>query len=486
MGGREGPRASFRLLQPHDPGAHAEREKAAHDARPRTRARSRGCASASSPRPSGSSRPSSRPTPASTSTTTCAASRSRRRAIAARCSTCASNWPRRPSTGHARSGSSPCSTGSQAGGPRSCRRCTTRSVTASARCGSHSPCSTSKPTPRLGPKSPQNPTVTTPHAGRSACSAARRSTPPHAARTWSGTRYTERPACSRIRPSFRAAPRRDPPRRFDTPAGIRRRPRAFRHPPGAVAAPAFRGRPRRAPGAAARRGLARRERERRVRHRHRGRPRPLPRSDGEHRRRTANGDAGEHTRQGRRRGESVRAGSCPRPDPTRPRPGRVVRGDPRPARHDEDGTGAHRARESGRVRLLPADVTARRVHPQPDPHDRFRRVEPPGQSRAALSRGCAHRCELPVRAAAAALRSISRHWATPTNYTLAATSIPRPSPTSTRSPPISRRGSTSFSNSPDSCYCRASGPETSTTSNHSSASGSRHEGCAHWLASSTT
>ena len=55
------------------------------------------------------------------------------------------------------------------------------------------------------------------------------------------------------------------------------------------------------PALQARRGRARRQRQRRVRHRYRGRPRPLPRSDGEHRRRTADGDAGEHTRQGRRR-----------------------------------------------------------------------------------------------------------------------------------------------------------------------------------------
>ena len=133
VGGREGPRAPLRLLQPHDPRSRARREAAAPDARPRARRDSRGCAQRVVSPPLRLVPPEFADDPASTSTTTCAASRSRRRATCARCSTCASNSPRVRSTGRARCGSSRVHRRARrTAGPRSCRRSTTRSATVSA------------------------------------------------------------------------------------------------------------------------------------------------------------------------------------------------------------------------------------------------------------------------------------------------------------------------------------------------------------------
>ena len=147
VGGREGPRASFRLLQPDDPRTLARRRSHPADVGPRRRRD---------------------PPPRSTGRERAAADRAarvRRRPHArsqrarpprrvpgsgptARCSTSAARSPSNRSTARVRSGSSRSSKGSTAGGPACCRRSITRSPTASAACASRSRSSTSNPTRR--------------------------------------------------------------------------------------------------------------------------------------------------------------------------------------------------------------------------------------------------------------------------------------------------------------------------------------------------
>ncbi len=182
MGGREGPRASFRLLQPHDPRPRARREAACARRSIVRSPRSPAAAARRRRAASGSSRPSSRPTRASTSTTTCGASRCRRRATrvgARRVRATRRELPRpvAPAVGvhvdrRARR---------RAGRARS-RRSTTRSATVSAALKLSLALLDLEPDPApSAAKSPQNPTVTTPARGPLDVLRGAASTPPHAA-----------------------------------------------------------------------------------------------------------------------------------------------------------------------------------------------------------------------------------------------------------------------------------------------------------------
>ena len=100
VGGREGPRASLRLLQPHDPRARPDDDRIAATRSPGRSPRSPACGSGSSARRCGSCRPSSPTTRRSISTRTCDVRRGRRRpATTARCSTSADRSPSSRSTG---------------------------------------------------------------------------------------------------------------------------------------------------------------------------------------------------------------------------------------------------------------------------------------------------------------------------------------------------------------------------------------------------
>ena len=126
------------------------------------------------------------------------------------------------------------------------------------------------------------------------------------------------------------------------------------------------------------RDRARRQRQRRLRHRHRGAASAATTSATDStvsELRMAMPVSTRGTR--RRRREPVRAGAVLVPIQPADDPAALFARGPRPARDGtKHGTGAHRAREPRRVRDAPADVAARRVHAQPGPHDRLRGVEP--------------------------------------------------------------------------------------------------------------
>ena len=198
--------------------------------------------------------------------------------------------------------------------------------------------------------------------------------------------------------------------------------------------------------------------------------------------RAAPGDAGQHPRHAattRPTASCPRACSCrssPRDDPRG-----VVRRRARPARDDEERDRARRGRQPRRPSLtgLPT-VVARRVHAQPDPHDRLRRVEPARQPGAALPRRRAHPRELSRSDRAPAPRSTSRCCATATSCTSGCNIDPAAvTDIDAFMSDRRRRASTISSTSPEPrSACRASRVRrTSTTSSHSSSSGSRQRRC---------